>query len=439
MLVVVAAVCHHGGAGTTAAGLRAGKPTIVVPFFGDQFFWGSMINKSGAGPVPIPGKRLNVDDLVEAFKMVHEPGVRAAAERLRAAFQHENGCEGAVQSFHSRLPLDRMRSDLEPSFSACYRLKDYDLQISRPVAQVLISAGVIEESALSINTTRDWHGSMYDSRPHVPIHGFMKHGRKAFTTLFIDTPQGLKRAASAQSLAAGTLTGAESIAKGVGKSLGHVYVGCLSLYGEITDVLEHLPNLYDPYQDPTKRQRPHVGDLASGAKAAEKSLLHGIKDGVTGLVNTPRAGYQRHGVLGGAAGAAVAIPNVVIKPVAGTLASITWLGRGLYAEAKQRTRRKGSGSSDQTNRLSPYGHRRASSGSSLINNNASPVDRASFESGLTVEVCKHILDEFHRITHEQRSRPSSSTIDDELSKKTKKSNKTKTIFQRQRSHSAAPH
>ena len=34
------AVCHHGGAGTTAAGLRAGLPTVVVPFFGDQFFLG---------------------------------------------------------------------------------------------------------------------------------------------------------------------------------------------------------------------------------------------------------------------------------------------------------------------------------------------------------------------------------------------------------------
>ena len=435
----MAAVCHHGGAGTTAAGLRAGKPTIVVPFFGDQFFWGAMISKSGAGPSPIPGKRLNADELVEAFKMVHEPGVRAAAEKLRAAFQHENGCDEAVRSFHSRLPLDRMQSALEPSFSACYRLKEYDLQISRPVAQVLFSAGAIEESDLSINATRDWCGSMYDSRPHVPIHGFMKHGRKAFTNLFIDTAQGLRQAASAHSIAAGTLTGAESIAKGVGKGLGHFSVGCLSLYGEITDVLEHLPNLYDPYHDADKRRRPHVDDLSSGAKAAEHSLLHGIKDGVTGLVNTPRAGYHRHGVLGGAAGAAIAIPNMVIKPVAGTLASITWLGRGLYAEAKQRTRRKDSSSSDQTNRLSPYGHRRASSGSSLVSDDTSPVGQASAESGLTMEVCQQILDEFHRITNEQRSRASSTTVDDAPSKKKKESNKMKKIFQRQRSHSATPH
>ncbi|RKO86480.1 hypothetical protein BDK51DRAFT_19240, partial [Blyttiomyces helicus] len=49
----VSAVCHHGGAGTTAAGLKAGRPTIVVPFFGDQPFWGSMVARSGKSAVKI--------------------------------------------------------------------------------------------------------------------------------------------------------------------------------------------------------------------------------------------------------------------------------------------------------------------------------------------------------------------------------------------------
>ena len=48
----VAAVCHHGGAGTTACGLRHGRPTIVVPFFGDQPWQGAMVAASGAGPSP---------------------------------------------------------------------------------------------------------------------------------------------------------------------------------------------------------------------------------------------------------------------------------------------------------------------------------------------------------------------------------------------------
>lgn len=50
----VAAVVHHGGAGTTAAGLRAGKPSIICPFMADQPFWGKLIYQQGMGPEPIP-------------------------------------------------------------------------------------------------------------------------------------------------------------------------------------------------------------------------------------------------------------------------------------------------------------------------------------------------------------------------------------------------
>ena len=55
----VRAVVHHGGAGTTAAGLRAGKPAIICPFMGDQPFWGNRVWKLGVGPAPIRPKRLS--------------------------------------------------------------------------------------------------------------------------------------------------------------------------------------------------------------------------------------------------------------------------------------------------------------------------------------------------------------------------------------------
>ena len=55
----VAAVVHHGGAGTTSAGLRAGVPSIIVPFFADQPYWGQRIAELGVGPAPIPRKKLN--------------------------------------------------------------------------------------------------------------------------------------------------------------------------------------------------------------------------------------------------------------------------------------------------------------------------------------------------------------------------------------------
>src|SRR5262245_56088564 len=61
------AVCHHGGAGTTAAGLRYGLPTIIVPFFGDQHFWGAIVSEAGAGPPPVPIGALTAATLAEAI------------------------------------------------------------------------------------------------------------------------------------------------------------------------------------------------------------------------------------------------------------------------------------------------------------------------------------------------------------------------------------
>src|SRR5262249_23146505 len=70
-----AAVCHHGGAGTTAAGLRAGQPTIVVPFFGDQHFWGRIVAEAGAGPAPVPIGDLTAETLAAAIAFALRPAV----------------------------------------------------------------------------------------------------------------------------------------------------------------------------------------------------------------------------------------------------------------------------------------------------------------------------------------------------------------------------
>lgn len=80
----VGAVIHHGGAGTTAAGLRAGKPSIICPFFGDQPFWGRRIAALGVGPQPIAQRRLSVSALTEALRVATSDTAmqqRAAARR----------------------------------------------------------------------------------------------------------------------------------------------------------------------------------------------------------------------------------------------------------------------------------------------------------------------------------------------------------------------
>jgi sterol 3beta-glucosyltransferase len=88
----VAAVVHHGGAGTTAAGLLAGRPTVVCPFQGDQHFWGAAVHRVGAGPEPIPAKKLTAVKLAAAVHAACEdPGIQAAASDLSQRMGHEDG------------------------------------------------------------------------------------------------------------------------------------------------------------------------------------------------------------------------------------------------------------------------------------------------------------------------------------------------------------
>lgn len=103
------AVCHHGGAGTTSAGLRAGLPTVVVPSFGDQFFWGRMIADAGAGPEPIPITALNAAALTAAFDACRRPQVRERAQALGARLREIDGAELVVQSVYRWLPVEAMR------------------------------------------------------------------------------------------------------------------------------------------------------------------------------------------------------------------------------------------------------------------------------------------------------------------------------------------
>ncbi len=93
----VAAVVHHGGAGTTAAGLRAGVPTVVVPFFGDQGFWGQRVSDLGVGTAPIPRKQLTVEQLAQAIQTaVGDRTMQQQAANLGERIRSEDGVANAV-------------------------------------------------------------------------------------------------------------------------------------------------------------------------------------------------------------------------------------------------------------------------------------------------------------------------------------------------------
>jgi sterol 3beta-glucosyltransferase len=93
----VSAVVHHGGAGTTAAGLQAGKATVICPFIADQPFWGRRVHELGVGTAPIPQRQLTVDNLEAAIRAVTGDGeMRRKAETLGAKLRAEDGVSSAV-------------------------------------------------------------------------------------------------------------------------------------------------------------------------------------------------------------------------------------------------------------------------------------------------------------------------------------------------------
>jgi sterol 3beta-glucosyltransferase len=92
------AVVHHGGAGTTSAGLRAGVPSVIVPFFGDQPFWAREVHRQGLGAQPVPAAQLTVERLVAAIREATEtPAIRDKATRVGAAIRAEDGVAEAVR------------------------------------------------------------------------------------------------------------------------------------------------------------------------------------------------------------------------------------------------------------------------------------------------------------------------------------------------------
>jgi sterol 3beta-glucosyltransferase len=93
----MAAVVHHGGSGTTAAGLRAGVPSILVPFFGDQPYWGRRVHALGVGPRPIQRKKLTVSKLADAISQATaDENMRQNATSLGERIQAEDGVGSAV-------------------------------------------------------------------------------------------------------------------------------------------------------------------------------------------------------------------------------------------------------------------------------------------------------------------------------------------------------
>jgi len=98
----MSAIVHHGGAGTTAAALRSGVPSILVPFFGDQPLWARLVHRRGVSPAPIPADNLSAESLAQALLSIDEL-MRKNAIELGESIHAEDGVGVAVEAIKSLL------------------------------------------------------------------------------------------------------------------------------------------------------------------------------------------------------------------------------------------------------------------------------------------------------------------------------------------------
>ena len=101
LLPQVKAAVHHGGTGTTFAGLRAGLPTVIIAAFGETFFWGQRIADIGVGLPPIPKKELSVERLAAAIHTaINDKDIQACVADIGKRIRAEDSVARAVEAFH---------------------------------------------------------------------------------------------------------------------------------------------------------------------------------------------------------------------------------------------------------------------------------------------------------------------------------------------------
>ncbi|MBN3833086.1 glycosyltransferase [Burkholderia sp. Ac-20344] len=94
----VSMAIHHGGSGTAHSAARAGIPSVVVPFAGDQFFWANRLERLGVADAPVAGRRVGAAALARAIAFAERGDTKARALELGARIAQEKGLKRAVSA-----------------------------------------------------------------------------------------------------------------------------------------------------------------------------------------------------------------------------------------------------------------------------------------------------------------------------------------------------
>ncbi|KAH8587380.1 hypothetical protein B0O99DRAFT_733683 [Bisporella sp. PMI_857] len=379
----VAAVIHHGGAGTTACGLLNARPTVIVPFFGDQTFWGNMVAAAGAGPQPIPYKNLTSQKIAEAIRFSLTPNATIAATEVAVKMRAESGVKTAVESFHKALPQQDLQCDILQGQSATWLYKNgkHGVKLSRLAAQVLSSHLKVDlhrlqyhEPAPIVIEARRWDpltaatsaslemffNFMSDTAGIVtkPLNEY-KQSRPPkiyYSGSGITTPNSDANGNSQQPVETvyghrgnvnSPRTGAQmagvmaaASAKSLGNAIGRPYKSIfVDVPLAVTDGLYAVPKLYGG----EVRERGKITDFKSGTIVAGKSFVYGIVGGLSDIAIEPYKGGKKEGALGVVKGVGKGSLGFLAKTGAAGLGLLAYTGQGvcksIYASHHAGTRK----------------------------------------------------------------------------------------------------
>ncbi|KAH8734160.1 hypothetical protein BGZ61DRAFT_566508 [Ilyonectria robusta] len=338
----VAAVVHHGGAGTTACGLRNGIPTTIVPFFGDQPFWGQMVANAGAGPSPINHKELTAENLSQAIQYCLSHKAAEAAASIAARMRAEVGVRAAVQSFHRQLPLERIPCDLIKSEPAVwlYNKASRPVRLSKMAAEIILANKSVESKSLKIyqsnpiiiETTR-WDPLSGGASAVMATATDMAGSITGMATKPIEDLGGRAsgdsgRPMSTKSEQSGSLAGrmAGASAKSVGKIAPTALKGMVvDIPLAITEGLRSVPRHYGG----GVRDHGPVTDAKSGMIVAGKTFAWGFIDGISDIVVQPYKGAKKDGALGAVKGLGKGAMSLATKSGAGMFGVFAYPSAGI--------------------------------------------------------------------------------------------------------------
>jgi len=377
----VKAAVIHGGAGTTAIALKCGLPTMIVPFFGDQHFWGKMVGEAKVGPEPIPYKNLTADNLAEGIKYLLTEEAREAVKIIARNIELEgDGARNAVKAFHKHLNLrgaNTMRCSLLKDHIASWQPKGTHIRLSPLAADLLADNGYVSWRRLRLLRHTEWNDFEGPGEPVTGIAGSLmstlsntfkgvggvpfnlakttkrnkqriarkKHRdsiRHSTSTSEadldphrdLDAVNGLDYSQTLDRTTTADIQQAYvgDVASGVGLTAFALAKAPVDLSVALAQGFHNAPRLYG---DHTVRRPIRITGIRSGLRAARKEFVYGVYDGFTGVVRLPYHGAVNDGLVGFVKGAGMGLIGLVLKNLAAIIGPFGYTLKGLVKQAER--------------------------------------------------------------------------------------------------------